>query len=315
MIGSAMKKLAQSHEMSIDHGVAYGSLGGFAATMSEGRDYKQIVFVTKFPEAGSADALQTQINAHNVSREFRVQSLNILPDGISVVFTDTIGTMKKIEAFLDWFLPLLASSGATRVNTCSECGCEVVGGCWKLINGVAYHMHEACAQKVCREIEAEEEARKQSDNGSYIKGTVGALLGSLLGAAAWALVLSLGYVASLVGFLIGWFAEKGYNLFKGKQGRGKVAILIVAVIFGVIVGNLIPDVIDLAQMIADGELPEMTMSDIPLVIAVVFAGDAEYRAAVIANVVTGLLFAGLGVFTLLRQTAKNVSSTKVIDLK
>ena len=48
MIGSGLKKLAKENGMKIDSGVAYGSLGGFAATLSEGAGWKQIVFSTRF---------------------------------------------------------------------------------------------------------------------------------------------------------------------------------------------------------------------------------------------------------------------------
>ena len=43
--------------------------------------------------------------------------------------------------------------------------------------------------------------------------------------------------------------------------------------------------------------------------------DPEYRAAVITNILMGLLFAGLGVFALLRKTSKDVADTKFVDLK
>ena len=36
MIASTYKKLASEYGMQVDKGVAYGSLGGFAATLSEG---------------------------------------------------------------------------------------------------------------------------------------------------------------------------------------------------------------------------------------------------------------------------------------
>ena len=36
MIGSALKKMARENGMTVQGGVAYGSLRGFAATLSEG---------------------------------------------------------------------------------------------------------------------------------------------------------------------------------------------------------------------------------------------------------------------------------------
>ena len=37
MIGSGLKKLAQENGMTVSNGVAYGSLQGYAATLSQGR--------------------------------------------------------------------------------------------------------------------------------------------------------------------------------------------------------------------------------------------------------------------------------------
>jgi len=70
----------------------------------------------------------------------------------------------------------------------------------------------------------------------------------------WAVVLNLGYVASLVGLLIGFLALKGYDLLKGKQGKGKVAILIVAIVFGVLLGTFAEETFTVIGLINNGEL-------------------------------------------------------------
>lgn len=315
MIGSGLKKLAKENGMSVSNGVAYGSLQGFAATLSEGSGYKQIVFSTKFTEPGKADALQEQLNQRNITREFRVQKLSIAPNGIGIVFLDNPGTMKKIEAFLDWFLPLLKESSATGVNVCTECGCEVTSGRWVLIDGIAHHMHDSCAQKAQHDIAEEEQTRKQADTGSYARGVLGALLGSAVGAVVWAIVLYMGYVASIVGLLIGWLAEKGYNLLRGKQGKAKVLILIIAIIFGVLLGTFAAEAIAVAEAIDAGQLGNLTYGDILPLIILVLIEDEEVASAIFGNVLMGLLFAGLGVFALLRKAGKDVSGTKFIYLQ
>lgn len=315
MIGSALKKLAKENGMKVSNGVAYGSLRGYAATLSEGSGWKQIVLTTKFADPVLLNQLQEKINQRNITREFRVQKLTFAPNGVGIVFSDTIGTMKKIQAFLDWFIPMLPEHGAADVNTCTECGGQLTGGCWKLIDGVAFHMHESCAEKVQRNIGEEEQARRQADTGSYLKGLLGAVLGALLGAIVWAIVLNFGYVASIVGLLIGWLAEKGYNLLHGKQGKGKVAILIVAVILGVLFGTFAADAITLAGMINSGDLVGVAYGDIPALIMIVLAEDSDYAGAVASNILMGLLFAGLGVFSLLRKAGKEVANTKIVDLE
>lgn len=314
MIGSGLKKLANENGMKVSHGVAYGSLRGYDATLSEGANYKQIVFSTVISDPAKKMQLMDLVNGTDLKKPFRVQELNIGPRIISVVFLDTVGTMKKIRAFLDWFIPQLQQSGATPHGVCTECGCAVDSGRWVLVNGTAHHMHDACADKVSRGIEADNTQRAEEDTGSYALGLLGALIGAALGAVVWAIVLNLGYVAALVGLLIGWLADKGYDLLHGKQGKGKVVILVIAVIFGVLLGTFGADAFTLFTMINGGELPGFAMGDIPAIILALLLDDAEYRGAMTSNILMGLLFAALGVFALLRKTGKDVSGTKFTNL-
>lgn len=314
MIGSGFKKLAQKHGMTVASGVAYGNLNGYATTLSEGAGWKRIDISTQFAEAGQKEQLIAAVNAVNINREYRVQNFGVGEKHISILFTDNPGTMKKIEAFIDWFYPLLTQYGALGSNTCSHCRAELTGSSWYLVDGIAYHLHDSCAEHVQNAFEEEAEKRKEEDTGSYVQGALGAFIGAALGAVVWGLVLSAGYVASLVGLLIGWLAEKGYTLLRGKQGKGKLVILILAVIFGVLLGTLAPDVVALAQMIDGGELPGYVYGDIPGMIMLLLAQDAEYQQAVLSNSVMGLLFAALGVFSLLKKTSNEVSTTKMKKL-
>ncbi len=314
MIGNALKKLAREKGMQIAKGVAYGSLDGFAATLSEGAGYKQIVFTTRFTDPGKKAELLDLINRTELTKTYRVQTLELLPNAVRVVFLDNPGTMKKITAFLDWFLPLLREHGAARVSVCTECGCEITTGRWVLINGTAYHFHDSCADKAAREVEGSN-SRKAEADGSYITGLLGALCGSAVGAIVWGIVLYLGYVASLVGLLIGFLAEKGYNLLKGKQGKAKVPVLILAVIFGVVLGTVGAYGYALLEMIQGGELPGFVLGDIPMLLTVMLSEDPEFRSSVISNMAQGLLFAALGVFALLRQAGKAVADETFVELK
>lgn len=315
MIGSGLKKLANENGMKVAKGVGYGSLRGYAATLSEGSGFKQIVLTTKFAESAKLQELQNKVNGRNIQRELRVRSLTFAPNGICIVFNDNPGTMKKINAFIEWFWPLLDEAGASKWDVCTECGTSVTGGCWKLIDGIAYYLHPSCAEKAQREIGEEEQARKDADTGNYLTGTIGAFLGAAVGSVLWAVVLYMGYVASVVGLAIGFLAEKGYNLLKGRQGKAKVFILILAIIFGVLLGNFASDAITLATMISGGELPGFGYVDIPALIVVLLLGEAEYLSATIGNILMGLLFAALGVFSLLKKAGRAVSGSKVVDLE
>lgn len=315
MIGSGLKKLAKENGMQVSHGVAYGAYRGYALTMCEGSGWKRLDFSTRLPDSVARENLEKKLGEVDLKRTYRVQSLEIGYRSTAIVFLDNLGTMKKIQAFLDWFMPLLEESGATKANICNECGSVLMGDdSWVLIDGVAHHMHNACKEKVKRELAADEQQRREEDTGSYASGAVGAVLGALIGGLVWALVLMFGYVASIVGLLIGFLAERGYNLLKGKQGKGKIVILIIAIILGVIFGNFAADAIDLAIAIGSGELYDFTYGEIPSIILFLLVEDPEYLSAVLSNFGMGLLFAALGVFGLLRKAKKEVTGIRVIDL-
>lgn len=150
--------------------------------------------------------------------------------------------------------------------------------------------------------------------GSYVTGLLGALLGALIGAVAWCLVMQLGIIASLVGFVIGWLAEKGYTLLKGNAGKGKLVILIVAVIFGVLVGTFAAHAVDWYQAIAeyypnaaitiDGTEVLVGYGDIPRLILYTLSTDSEYLGGTVKDVLLGLLFAFMGVFSILKNATK-----------
>lgn len=326
MIGSGLKKFAQQHSMKIARGVAYGSFYGYAAAFCEGSGWKRIVVSTRFPDPTKRDALRTALAQCNLTTQYRVKSLEIFEDGIGILFLDNPGTMKKIEAFCQWFFPQLAAYGATGAEICSECGTPILDdGCWKLLHEVAHHMHRSCAQKLQEQLSAEAVQQQQEETGSYITGLVGALLGALLGAVVWGLVLHMGYMASIVGFLIGFLAEKGYTLLKGRQGKGKVFILAGVTIFGVLLGNIGYDAVVWAMEIAKyapnaaitlngAEIP-ISYGDIPMLIGHFFANDSEYRSGTILNCLMGTGFALLGVWSILRKAKKETTAPQITDLE
>ena len=50
MIGSGLKKLAKEQGMSVAQGVAFGTLRGYAATLSEGMGFKTVAVTTRLEE-------------------------------------------------------------------------------------------------------------------------------------------------------------------------------------------------------------------------------------------------------------------------
>ncbi len=313
MIGSALKKYAKEFDMKVDSGVAYGVMKGYAVTLQEGSGYKQMAISTRFADMDQQRAFEQQVNAANVASKYRVQRLAVTPNCILVVFTDSLGTMKKIRAFADWFLPLLQNHGAAMATVCNECGGVIYdGGVWMLRDGVAAsRVHETCANKVKEELLDENSQRIQEDRGSYATGASGAVIGALLGAVVWAIVLMAGWVAGVVGLLIGFLANKGYDLMKGKQGKAKLAILIVAIIIGVLVGTIG----GYALITLDGMSQESIDTQYFTAYFGMVMNDPDVQSGLVRDVVVGLLFAGLGVYGLLKQEQKKIVGETIKILK
>ena len=315
MIGSTFKKFAVENGMKASNGVAYGNFRGYAATFSEGAGYKLMVVTTKFPDAAAKDDFISALNNRNINKEFRIQDLQVLDDAITVNFHDTIGTMKLIRKFCDCFFPLLAEYGASGANVCNECGEEFTGnGRWILVNGIAYHLHPDCASAIKHAAETEEYMEREKDTGSYGKGAVGALLGALLGSILWAAVLYLGYFAAIVGLVVGWLTKKGYELLHGKMGKGKLWIIAVFSILGIIIGNFGADAITLFFMINDGTLGNLGYGDILPSILYLLSSDGEYLTATLTNIGLGLLFALLGMWGVFREVKEETKGFSMVNL-
>lgn len=313
MIGTGLVKYAKQNGLKVGSGVAYGALGGYAVTFCEGAGYKQMVIATRMADQEKRAAFEAALNNVDLTKQYRVANLSIAPNGLNVVFTDTVGTMKKIEAFVAFLLPLLDQAGADKADICNECGTPIYDdGTWVLRNGVAAsHLHTSCATHLQEDVHQENETRLEEDGGSYLSGAIGALLGSLVGAVAWAIVLAMGYVAALVGLLMGFLSEKGYTLCKGKQGKAKIAIMVITIILGVLVGTVGGYVLQVVQVMQEDGMDFAFFEEFLVMIMT----DSEVLAAMGKDILLGLVFAGLGVFGLLRNQNKMVSGEKITILK
>lgn len=150
----------------------------------------------------------------------------------------------------------------------------------------------------------------QEKKGSVITGFIGALLGAAIGAVAWAAVGMMGYIASIIGFVIAFLADKGYDLFKGRQGTVKMVILIICVVLAVAAGTLgtavwqihneyteqINALTDLEKKMYDIMTEGEFMKEILM--------DSEVQTSLIKDSALGLVFGILGSFGLI-SAAKN----------
>ncbi len=306
MVGPALKKYAKSHGLAVNGGFAYGALYGYRIALDDGQNIKRLFLVSRFTDDERKAAFEALLGSGDVVTHFRIQAREYRDNQLILVFTDKAGTMTLIGEFLDWLLPQLPQYGAAA-DVCTHCGGMTAGsGTWVVIDGLPYYMHESCLNSKTQIIRSNEETVRENLTGSYLTGFIGALLGGLLGSLIWAGVMYVGFIAGIVGFLIGFFANKGYALFKGKEGKGKLAILIVVILLCVIIGTLLGEYVSCLK-----EIPGLPFKTFVSLIK----EYSEVRAAVLKDFLLGLLFAALSVIGLLARTKRETSGANIKVLK
>lgn len=311
MLGPAYKKLARNYNFTLHEGVAFGKINGFLTTISEGMGYKELFICLSFPEDTVRARVQSAIL--DSAKQHRIVNFEVSDRFVFVSFLDNPGTMKCIEAFIGWFYPFLTEAGARGVSHCPECGepLSTEDRVRKLINRRAYLMHRACAQRVTHDLSLHNQASAE-EKGNYGRGAVGALIGGMVGAIPWAVVYVMGYFVGLLGLLIGFLAMKGYTLFGGRVKKPTVFILLGVIVFSVLFGQLLGDFISLAQFVLSDEGALFEMSDIPRLFYLILTEDGDYRSSFIYNIVMGLVFAGLGAFSIFQKLSKEIQTKTIV---
>lgn len=137
--------------------------------------------------------------------------------------------------------------------------------------------------------------------GSVMRGLIGALLGAILGAViAGIFYIILEQSNTLLGFLMGFLIITGYNLFKGRTGASRLVICIVCIVLGVVlaeaifyVGLIEQDYAEYVEQMEALNIPKtsplfQTRSDCYQF----YLEDPEVRDAFLKDVCTSFLFVG-----------------------
>lgn len=315
MLGSGLKKMAKEAGLKTDRGIAYGDYMGYAVTLWEGAGYKAFGVSARCTEESKILEFQEQFSNEELDKRYRITDITVGTEGICVIFHDNPGTMKRYREFVQWFLPQISQYGFLGSAYCPMCGLLLDNASsWKL-DLFAVHGHDRCFAARENEEKAAVEKIKDEDTGNYASGFLGAALGAVLGSVPWAIVMSVGYVTAILGFVISLLAGKGYDLFHGKKGKGKIPIVAFMSIAGVLLGNVLSDVLSIGIMIGKGELFGASFSDIPMLMEGLFQ-NPEYVDTFLRNLGLGIFFALLGmseiIWKMYKQDPTKISSSKAL---
>jgi len=313
MIGPGFKKFAEENNFNLEKGVAYGELGGYILTFSEGAGTKTVNVAAYFADdEAKADFLSKLAQVKN---KYRIQAVTAYESFIKIVFADTIGTMKLVRLFVtEWLTLNLGQAGATGGSHCVVCHeqAEMEAVYVKCDQGVGA-AHGSCLDK------EQKQQEQERDNGSTerntVRGFIGALIGGIVGSIPWVIAYYFGWFVGWFGFVIGFAADKGYTLFGGKPGRAKTWIVVLVVIFCVFFSFFIGTAVTGFIMVARGELDFAYADVLPLTMWVMT--DPEMIADMVPDLLLGLLFAGFGCWSVIKQVSqesRNGYPTKYVQL-
>ena len=243
MIGYAIRKYAERHGMTCDGGYAYGKIYNRHVALEDryGAKILQIYLhpPTLRPDACDIPAEQIQHVLLDCSaRDYRLSRQRPVRVGggrVIVTFSDNPGTIARVERYIDEMLPRL---DALELNTdvCAYCGEPLTEEAhYALLDDFVLPVHGGCAREM---VEHAAKMKGQPKSGSAVKGAFGALTGAILGAIPWMALHVLGYVTSACGLLIGFLSKWMYSKFGGKRGALRAVIVALAMVFGVVLGQV-----------------------------------------------------------------------------
>jgi len=300
-MGRHTSKLAEITGFSLSDGIAYGKLNGifFNATIN---DMNGISVITCFIKRDAGINL-AGINSFLEANKKKYKRLRAAFEGPAVVIT--VPNFAKLNAQLlselinelSWYL----EENQYYSSGCSNCGSDDNPG-YTQQGGRIREICSGCHELLSSEMSDIKQERKTG--GSYLSGTIGAILGGIIGIIPWVLISLVGFVASISGLIMSLLAHRFYILLGGKRGRMMLLIIVVVVIIftyaAVIVNQTITDY---------RYLVEIGYTDISVIRLFVFelglpfdmSEDVGYLWGQLA---LGWLFAALGSFSVLRDVHK-----------
>lgn len=300
MVGPGLKKYAQEKGLKVSNGVAYGVINGYMVTLVDGPDIKKVSFSCAVTD-DAAGRLRFALDEKSFKKQYRITNVEVLRECVTLVFGDTIGTMKKLSACMEVLPQKLKECGAIGDGFCTACGNNIEiteAQNIVLINGVAHRIHANCAGGVCQCAEIENDIYKNEEK-KLGRGILGALLGAAIGGIVWAIAYYLGWFFALIGVLIAFLAKKGYELLGGKVCKAKTVVVLLSTVFGAVFGQVLGDFASIAMGIAG---TEYTIIDVPFLYAYILTEQPDVLQSTLVNLGMGLLFALLGGYGILRKT-------------
>ena len=298
MVAKGLKDYAKENGLKVSEGVVYGVVGGYMVTLKEGYGIKEVSVSGAITDE-SAKRITEFLQSKDANKNYRVANFKVMREGIVLEIADTVGTMKKIKALLDFLPNFLRENGVLADGLCTACGNAIEATDASrvvLVNGMAHRVHEGCSAGLMERANVEQ-ARHEVEDKKLGKGIMGAAAGALLGSIIWAVIYTIGFIAAVGGFAIGALAANGYDKMGGRPCKAKMPIVLVFTVLGVAFGQYVSYV---AYAIMTGEFGIVDA----LLYQFFIIQDPEFASPYFGDLAMGVAFAILGAIGVLKKASK-----------
>ena len=305
MIGMLFQQVANQYGLKTSQGVAYGTLQGYPVTFLDGIGCHRIMVTTRFATPSQKDALMDIVNAQDLKGLYNLKTLQIAKKVIHIKFRQGADIMDRVNAFVEWFFPLLEQNGASKATICPQCQEAMTDeeAQWILRDGaVAFRMHTHCAEELKNSL-----AISSSTSGSLVKGIGGALLGALVGSLLWVIFQYFTFYAPAAGLICGWLSVFLYRKWGGKTGFLQYPVVIVCSVLGIGLGVMLAEVPALLQLGAGWNVFGVFFENMQT--------NYGYMSGIWGNLSMGLILGALGMFFSLKSAARKDADYVITDLE
>ena len=161
-------------------------------------------------------------------------------------------------------------------------------------NGNLIEVCEPCFAKI------EESINIPKKQQSLIKGIIGAFIGASLGGVIWVIIGSFGFIASIAGLAIAYFASAGFSIMKGKMVRATPVIIALITLIVVFVANFATVFLSVSNELGN----DITFSEKINLLVDTIINNNDVLFTYLKDLGIGILFAGFGAYRVIRSMHK-----------
>jgi len=279
----------------------YGEINGIKCSLLLGKKNMGITFVVS--ECGEAGLEEIEVSLRGAIKNRTIASYEVTNSNCQyrlVLNDDHIaGACKYIHDFTR-----MLSIRSLR-NVCTVCRSDSPLQFVQLNEDIVWMCPE-CVESVSAE------SRIHNSPITLARGVFGSFLGALAGSLFWILAGYLGYFSSLAGFVVAYLSYQGFLLFKGSFTASMPFFFAVSMIFTILQAELVGFVLDLMKY-ARQEGVALGFIDAVRWLPTLMA-DGEVFKAIALDMSLGLVFASLGLLTIIHALNNNKKSIKLTML-